>query len=105
MLQLPEPLLEYLQELPKRYLAVERIVLFGSRSMGNAKRGSDVDLAFYGDDLTTSMVSRIHQELEEETLFPYFFDVVHGDRLTHLPLVDHIQVHGSQLYPSTDERS
>ena len=105
MLQLPDSLLEYLQGLPERYPAVERIVLFGSRSMGNAKRGSNVDLAFYGNDLTTSIISRIHQELEEETMFPYFFDVVHGDGLTHLPLVEQIQDHGSQIYPTTSEQA
>ena len=44
---------------------------------------------------------QIHQELEDENTFPYFFDVVHGDELSHKSLIQHIQDHGSVVYPDT----
>ena len=76
-------------------------MLFGSRSLGNGKPGSDVDLAFYGKELNASTLFQIHQELEDETMFPYFFDVAHGDELSHKPIIKHIQDHGSVVYPDT----
>ena len=101
MVQLPESLLRYLQDLPTRFPQIEKIVLFGSRSLGNGKPGSYVDLAFFGKELNASTLFQIHQELEDETTFPYFFDVVHGDELSHKPFKKHIQDHGNVVYPDT----
>ena len=101
MVQLPESLLRYLQDLPTRFQQIEKIVLFGSRSLGNAKSGSDVDLAFYGKELKASTLFQFHQELQDETTFPYFFDVFSGDELSHKPLIQFIQDHGSVVYPDT----
>ena len=101
MIQLHESLLRYLRGLPTRFQQIEKIMLFGSRSLGNGKHGSDVELAFYGKELNASTLFQIHQGLEDETTFPYFFDVVHGDELSHKPLLQHIQDHGSVVYPDT----
>ena len=38
--------LVHLLELAKRYVDPERVILFGSRARGDAKRVSDVDVAF-----------------------------------------------------------
>ena len=63
------------------FAEVEEAVIFGSRAMGHAKRGSDVDLALKGRNLDFTTVARIKFVLDEELPLPYFFDVVHYDSL------------------------
>ena len=69
---------------------IERVIIFGSRALGVAKPGSDVDCAFSGENLTSQLVSRIHAYLEEETLLPYFFDCIHLESTQNRDLLDHI---------------
>lgn len=60
----------------------ERVVLFGSRARGTHRRGSDVDVAVFGPNVTARAVSRMKYVLEEETFLPYRFDVVDGEHLS-----------------------
>ena len=69
MVQLPESLLRYLQDLPTRFPQIEKIVLFGSRSLGNGKPGSDVDLAFYGKEFNASTLSKFTRSWRTRPLF------------------------------------
>ena len=62
----------FLVEWAQQYTEIEQIVLFGSRALGNAKKGSDVDLAVVGTQVTQSLVDKLHVVLEEDTLFFYF---------------------------------
>ena len=80
------------------YPEVEKVVVFGSRVLGNAKPGSDVDCAISGKNVTSQLVSRIQNYLEEETLLPYFFDCVHFESTLNKELFKHINAHGKVLY-------
>ena len=77
---------------------IEEAVIFGSRAMGHAKRGSDVDLALKGKRLDLTTVTHVKFVLEEERPLPYFFDVVHYDALTNPALKAHIDHEGRTLY-------
>lgn len=52
-----------------------RIYLFGSRSRGNYRSGSDVDLAFASSQPIEQALALLQEALEESTL-PYQFDLV-----------------------------
>ncbi len=71
--------------------AVSRGVIFGSRAMGNYKRGSDVDIAILGDE------SRVSYCLNEETNLPYFFDVINLEKIDNAKLREHIKRVGKTL--------
>ena len=88
----------FLVEWARRYPEIEQIVLFGSRALGNAKKGSDVDLAIVGTQVTQSLVDKFHTTLEEDTLFPYFFDVVHLNTVQNPALREQIKTHGHTIY-------
>jgi predicted nucleotidyltransferase len=77
---------------------IEKVVLFGSRAMGNYKPGSDVDLAISGRDIDFGVVSRLHARLEEQSPMPYFFDVVDLKHLEHPGLAEHIQKQGVVIF-------
>lgn len=57
--------------------------IFGSRTIGNDKHGSDVDLALYGVRISDEIVNRIRIRLNEELPLPYYFDIVHYESITN----------------------
>lgn len=97
-IDLPLETISQLVSIFSAYPEVEKVVIFGSRSLGNAKPGSDVDCAFIGKNLTSQLVSRIQNHLEEETLLPYFFDCVHLESTRNKKLLEHIHTYGKILY-------
>ena len=80
------------------FAEVEEAEIFGSRAMGHAKRGSDVDLALKGKRLDRTTVTHVKFVLDEELPLPYFFDVVHYDSLTNTALKAHIDDKGKVLF-------
>ena len=95
----------FLVEWAQQYPEIEQIVLFGSRALGNAKKGSDVDLAVVGTQVTQSLVDKLHVALEEDTLFPYFFDVVHLNTVQNPALREQIQAREYVIYCISDSTS
>lgn len=89
---------EQIQQVLRKYDTVQRAVIFGSRAKGTFKQGSDVDLALEGESLDRSTVMEIYDELEEETLVPLFFDVVHLNSLPEGRFRENIVRHG-QVFP------
>lgn len=82
--------LEEIVDVIKKHCDVDSAFVFGSRAKGTYKSGSDVDIAIKGKNITIDTVAKILTELEEETMLPYFFDVVHYDTCSTKELVEHI---------------
>ncbi|WP_457576237.1 nucleotidyltransferase family protein [Desulfomarina sp.] len=97
-IDLPVHVIRGLQNFFSRDPEIERVVIFGSRVMGNAKPGSDVDLAFYGENMTTRKVDKIRDYLENETAFPFFFDCILFDSINNPALKEHIEIYGELIY-------
>ncbi|MBI2343823.1 MAG: nucleotidyltransferase domain-containing protein [Deltaproteobacteria bacterium] len=76
---------------------IATVTLFGSRAMGNYKRGSDIDLALKGDAIA-SLVTQVSAKLNEEIPLPYFFDVIDYHTITNAELRHHIDRYGQVLY-------
>ncbi len=77
---------------------IERAMIFGSRAVGNYRKGSDIDLAIYGKKITSNLVNDISVKLNEELPLPYYFDIVHYESLDHENLKKHINTHGKLFY-------
>jgi len=77
---------------------IKKASIFGSRSMGNYKNGSDIDLAIYGTYITPEILNNISIELNEKSPLPYYFDIVHYESLKHEGLKEHIDLFGEILY-------
>ncbi len=78
--------------------AIEKVLLFGSRAAGNFEKGSDVDLAVVGENVTSREISRLHFLLEEESPTLLGFDVVHYDSLKNESLKREIDENGKVIY-------
>ena len=77
---------------------IEEVIIFGSRSMQNNKKASDIDLALKGKNITQSILSHVHFTLEEDTPLPYFFDVIQYSNITNKELKEHIDKKGKVFY-------
>jgi len=47
-----------------------------------------------GTAVTAEVVAGVKDYLEEETLLPYFFDVIHFESISNAALRQHITTHG-----------
>ncbi|MTI94772.1 MAG: nucleotidyltransferase domain-containing protein [Firmicutes bacterium] len=94
---------------PKRSLAtiidtlalfgdIEEAAVFGSRTIGNHKNGSDIDLVIYGANIREATVDKLKILLNEELPLPYHFDVIHYEQLTSPSLKEHIDKYAKPLY-------
>ncbi len=78
--------------------AIEKVVLYGSRAIGNYKHGSDIDITLFGTDLTLSNSVYPLEEALDELYFPYTFDISIFADLTHAKLREHIERVGLVFY-------
>ena len=90
--------IQFIQALLAEEPAIEQAWVFGSRAKGNHQAGSDVDIALIGTELTRQTVARIHDILEEESPIPYFFDVVHWNKMSNEKVKTEIQRTAQPLY-------
>ena len=79
-------------ELAQKY-NVEQVLLFGSRSRGDYKRTSDIDLAVRGGD-----IDRFALDVEEETATLLEYDIVDMSREMQDELRQSIMREGKILY-------
>ncbi len=77
---------------------IEEVVIFGSRAMGNYKKGSDVDIALFGKAVNRSIASKLSFVLNEELYLPYYFDVIAFNTINNEALREHIITFGEVFY-------
>ncbi len=82
----------------KQKKEITQAAIFGSRAMGNFKKGSDVDIVLYGADISQEILNQISIELNEKLPLPYYFDLVHYESLQHVELKEHIDTYGMVFY-------
>ncbi len=84
--------LSEIHELARRH-DISQVLLFGSRSRGDFRRTSDIDLAVSGGD-----VSGFALDVDEETDTLLFFDIVNLDGSVQDALRDSIRREGKVIY-------
>ncbi|MGL4595634.1 MAG: nucleotidyltransferase family protein [Thermoguttaceae bacterium] len=69
---------------------IEEARIFGSRAMGSYKKGSDIDIALLGENVTLKTARDFKFEVEEESCIPYFIDAVSYADIKNAELRSHI---------------
>ncbi len=87
-------LLKTLADFPQ----IEKAWVFGSRALGNYKKGSDIDIAIAGSEVNFDTVAKLYGVLNEEQPIPYFVDVVDYNALQSARLQQHIEEKGVVFY-------
>ncbi len=80
-----------------KYPQIKKVMLYGSRAKGNYKKGSDIDLSMFGEDLTYKIQLDVFDDLDE-LLLPYTIDLSVFDYLDNANLRDHIERVGVVFY-------
>ena len=81
----------------EKFSAVEKVVLYGSRAKGNFRKGSDIDLTLFGNDLSFDILTKIKIAFDDSSL-PYKFDLSIFSQLSDPDFIDHIRRVGVTFY-------
>lgn len=85
-------IISILQRNPK----IEKAILFGSRAKGNFSKGSDIDIALKGEELSLKDILKAKTEIDDLFL-PWKIDLVIYNRIKEKELIDHIERAGISL--------
>lgn len=99
---LNKAVIDKLQALFATYPQIERVVLFGSRAMGNFRTGSDIDLCIESQSLDLTQLLRIENEIDD-LLLPWKFDLILKSKIDNPALLEHIRDKGIVFYTHTDD--
>ena len=95
-------IINYIKETLSKFSEIEKGIIFGSRAMGNYKKGSDIDLALIGENITNNILFKVDDYLNEVYPIPYFFDVIHYENISNTKLKNHIDEYGKVVYEITN---
>jgi predicted nucleotidyltransferase len=101
-IDLPKKTIDLIINVAQKFPKIEKVTVFGSRVLGNAKAGSDLDLAVTGELSDLKVLTAFQSFLEEETNIPYQMDVIDFNSLENEALREHILQHGQTLYRKSD---
>ncbi len=97
MFGLPDKVVESIRNVFAGFPEIEKAIIYGSRAKGNYKNGSDIDLTFFGENLTFQDLFRIEGKLDELFL-PYTFDLSIFESIENENLKQHINRVGKIFY-------
>jgi len=81
----------------KQHDKLERVILYGSRAMGNFQTGSDIDLCLEGELLALRDLLAIENQLDD-LLLPWKMDVSLKHSIDNPDLLKHIERVGVVFY-------
>jgi len=89
--------IEKIKNAVKSYTNIRKVILFGSRAKGNAKIGSDIDIALVGENITFREICRLGSEFDQLNL-PYKIDILDYSSIKNQELKEHIDRVGIVLF-------
>jgi len=85
-----------LQDYFEKIDCIEMVKIYGSRAIGNYRKGSDIDFAIFGD-VDSSLIGKITYEIDELPT-PYMFDITCYNTIGNEKLKEHIDKYGKVFY-------
>jgi len=90
--------LTYIIDNMKEFREIEGVKIYGSRALGNYKRGSDIDLALIGEDVNEQIVLELSKRLNQELPLPYHFNIIAYGSIKNEALIEHIDQYGIMIF-------
>ena len=94
---LSDTVIKELQDVFRRHANIEKVLIFGSRSKGNVREGSDIDLALIGNGIDYRQLLEILCEIDNLELL-YSVDLLDYQKKKGTPIGDHIERFGQVFY-------
>ncbi|MFM2213511.1 MAG: hypothetical protein RL427_774 [Bacteroidota bacterium] len=89
--------IEKIRSVFEKYPEVEKVILYGSRSKGNFKSFSDIDLTLVGKKLNLTIQQKIESDLDD-LLLPYKCDLSIYNLIQNNDLIEHIERVGQRFF-------
>ncbi len=89
-------LIKKILDIFKKYQNIKKIILFGSRALGNFKHSSDIDICLVGDNINLTELSLIENEIDDLSL-PWKFDLIIYSLIDNQKLKEHIERDGIEI--------
>jgi uncharacterized protein len=99
---LKEETIDKINSVFSKYPEVEEVLIYGSRTKGNYREGSDIDITLKGKGLTDTIFSRINWEINDLNT-PYLFDISLFSKLHSPDLEEHIIRAGKLFYKKANK--
>jgi len=93
---LPDSAMQKINAVFAQYKSIEKVVIYGSRSRGDFRKGSDIDLAIFGK-LDSMDKIRIAGQIEDLPI-PYLVDISLFSNIKNENLIEHIERIGKVFY-------
>ena len=94
---LSDTIIKELQDVFRRHANIKKVLIFGSRSKGNYRAGSDIDLAVIGNDIDYNQLLSILCEIDDLELL-YSVDLLDYQKKKGTSIGDHIDRVGQVFY-------
>jgi len=94
---LSDSVIKELQDVFRRHANIKKVLIFGSRSKGNYREGSDIDLAVVGNNIDYNQLLSILCEIDDLGLL-YSVDLLDYTKKKGTPIGDHIDRVGQVFY-------
>ena len=94
---LSDTVIKELQDVFRHYANIEKVLIFGSRSKGTFREGSDIDLAVIGKNIDYNQLLSILCEIDDLELL-YSIDLIDYNKKKGTPIGDHIDRVGKVFY-------
>ena len=94
---LSDTVITELQDVFRRHANIEKVLIFGSRSKGNYRAGSDIDLAVVGKDIDYNLLLTLQCEIDDLEML-YSIDLLDYQKQKGTPIGDHIDRVGQVFY-------
>lgn len=94
---LSDGVIKELQDVFRQYANIERVLIFGSRSKGNYRAGSDIDLAIIGKDIDYRQLLDIQTKIDDLEML-YSIDLLNYASKVGTPIGDHIDRVGQVFF-------
>ena len=97
MYGLSDSVIKELQDVFRRHANIKKVLIFGSRSKGNYRSGSDIDLAIADSKIDYRQLLDIQCEIDNLELL-YSVDLLNYESKKGTPIGDHIDRVGQVFY-------
>lgn len=89
---------QLLQDTFAKFPELKEAILFGSRAKKTFRKGSDIDIALIGNNVSHDTIRQIDFILNEELPLPYHFDLLNFQKTENQDLLNHINRVGIRIY-------
>lgn len=100
---LPPATLEKINSVFAQHIAIDTVVIYGSRAKGNYRPGSDIDLTVKGGEIPFAKFMQIENQIDD-LMLPYTVDLSQYKQLGNAELIAHIDRVGVVIYAKDMKR-